>query len=129
MHSCFVKSFVISNFNVDYCFPRSIRRYFERTNALHGVRTMAKQKHPQILTANDLIEGRSVFMSPEGWSTDVSRAMVSVTAEQAVELEALGARFVDRNAVVGPYLIDVGLETGAPVPLSRRERIRAARRR
>lgn len=86
---------------------------------------MAKQAHPRVLTANDLIEGTSVFLSAEGWKADIAKAMVAVNADQADELAALGARFVDKNHVVGAYLVEVGLETGTPVPLSRREQIRA----
>ncbi|MEM7743858.1 MAG: DUF2849 domain-containing protein [Pseudomonadota bacterium] len=86
---------------------------------------MAKQDHPKVLTANDLVEGTSVFLSSEGWKASIDKAMVAVTTEQAEELEALGTRFVKDNSVVGPYLVEVGLETGAPVPLSRREQIRA----
>lgn len=87
---------------------------------------MAKTTHPTVLTANDLVEGHSVFLSPEGWSTNIAKAMVAVSSEQGEELEALGNRFVIENQIVGPYLVDISLETGSPVPLSRRERIRAA---
>lgn len=87
---------------------------------------MPKPFQNVVLTANDLVHGHSVFLSPEGWSADIARAMVSVTPEQAEELTALGNRFVVDNQIVGPYLVEVSLETGAPVPLSRREQIRAS---
>ena len=87
---------------------------------------MAKQFLPSVLTANDLVEGHSVFLCPEGWQPDIAQALVAVTPEQAEELLALGQRYVGENAVVGPYLIDVNLEDRAPVPVLRRERIRAA---
>lgn len=87
---------------------------------------MAKVTHPNVLTANDLVEGHSVFLTPEGWAPSISNAMVAVTPEQAEELEALGHRFVVENQIVGPYLVDVSLEGDAPVPLSRREQIRAS---
>ena len=86
---------------------------------------MAKTFHPTVLTANDLVEGHSVFLSAEGWARDIARAMVAVTPEQAEELEALGARHLTDNQVVGPYLVDVVLDSGVPVPLGRREQIRA----
>ena len=86
---------------------------------------MAKVQHPTVLTANDLVEGHSVYLTPEGWAPCIDRAMTAVTPEQAEELEALGARFVDENRVVGPYLVEVRFEQSLPVPLSRRERIRA----
>ena len=87
---------------------------------------MAKAFHPKVLTANDLVEGHSVFLTAEGWAPGIAQAMVAVSPEQAEELEALGRRFVVDNRIVGPYLVDVSTETGAPVPLSRREQIRAS---
>lgn len=87
---------------------------------------MAKVQYPTVLTANDLVEGHSVFLTPEGWGTSISKAMVAVAPEQAEELEALGRRFVVENRIVGPYLVDVSLESGEPVPVSRREQIRAS---
>ena len=87
---------------------------------------MAKKFTTAVLTANDLSEGCSVYLSPEGWSTDVAQAMTAVSPEQAEDLEALGARFEQDNQVVGPYLVDVSIERGIPVPIARREQIRAA---
>ncbi len=87
---------------------------------------MAKQFHPQVLTANNLVEGHSVFLSAEGWHRDIVRAMVAVTPEQAAELDALGLRHVRANEVVGSYLVDVRIGDGAPVPMLRREQIRAS---
>lgn len=87
---------------------------------------MAKQFLPKILTANNLVEGHSVFLCAEGWHRDIARAMVSVTPEQAAELEALGNRHVRANQVVGPYLVDVRIGDSAPVPVLRREQIRAS---
>lgn len=87
---------------------------------------MAKTFHPAVLTANNLAEGHSVFLAPDGWSRRIDAALVALTPEQAEELAALGGRFADENEIVGPYLVEVALDAGAPVPLSRRERIRAA---
>ncbi|MEL7469038.1 MAG: DUF2849 domain-containing protein [Pseudomonadota bacterium] len=87
---------------------------------------MAKQQHPMVLTANNLVEGHSVFLTPDGWHRDIARAMVAVTPEQAGELEALGKRHVTENEIVGPYLVDVMLGDAGPVPVQRREQIRAA---
>ena len=86
---------------------------------------MAKSFTPAVLTANHLSEGHSVFLAPDGWSRRIDAALVALTPEQAEELAALGNRFVDSNEIVGPYLVDVALDGGAPVPLLRRERIRA----
>ena len=87
---------------------------------------MAKPFTPAIITANDLVEGTAVFLGPEGWNADVATAMVALTPEQAEEFEALGQRHVKNNEVVEPYLVSVSLEDGKPVPLLRREQIRAA---
>lgn len=86
---------------------------------------MAKTFMPAVLTANHLAEGHSVFLAPDGWSRRIEAALVALTPEQAEELAALGNRFVDANEIVGPYLVDVALEGGSPVPVLRRERIRA----
>lgn len=86
---------------------------------------MAKTFNPAVLTANNLVEGHSVFLAADGWSRRIDAALVALTTEQADELAALGSRFVDANEIVGPYLVDVELAGGAPVPLLRRERIRA----
>ena len=86
---------------------------------------MAKTFSPAVLTANNLAEGHSVFLAPDGWSRRIDAALVALTPDQAEELAALGNRFVDENEIVGPYLVDVAIEDGAPVPLLRRERIRA----
>ena len=87
---------------------------------------MAKAFRTSVVTANDLVEGTSVFLGAEGWHADIGRAMLAFTPEEAEGLEALAERFVDTNTVVGPYLVEVGLEDGRPVPHLRRERIRAA---
>ena len=86
---------------------------------------MAKAFRTSVVTANDLVEGHSVFLGCDGWSPDIARAMIAFTPEEAGELEALAARFVERNVIVGPYLVEVAVEDGSPVPLLRRERIRA----
>jgi hypothetical protein len=86
---------------------------------------MAKTFSAAILTANHLAEGHSVFLAPDGWSPRIDAALVALTPEQAEELTALGNRFVHANEIVGPYLVDVAIEDGGPVPLLRRERIRA----
>lgn len=88
---------------------------------------MAKFKAPQVLTANDLVEGDSIFLGSNGWVRDIALARVAESARDAEALSATGAAAESANIVVGPYLIDVRLEAGRPVPLLRRERIRADR--
>lgn len=86
---------------------------------------MPKIFHPKVLTANDLVDGTSVFMTAEGWSDRISDALIATTPEQAEGLETTGGQSVAENDVIGPYLIDVALDGDAPLPLTRRERIRA----
>ncbi|MEM9146055.1 MAG: DUF2849 domain-containing protein [Pseudomonadota bacterium] len=88
---------------------------------------MPKAFKPQILTANDLIDGDTVFWAQSGWTRSVSEARVAQSPEEATVLEAAGQLEEADNRVVGSYLVAVGLETGAPYPLLRREQIRAER--
>ena len=87
---------------------------------------MAKQFKPVVVTANDLTEGDSVFLGALGWVRDVAEARVALTADEAEVLEQAGLEGEDDNIVVGPYLIEVSVATGRPVPVLRREQIRAS---
>ena len=87
---------------------------------------MAKEFKPVVVTANDLIEGDSVFLGALGWVRDIAMARVAMTAEEATVLETGGIEGEDGNLVVGPYLIEVSTATGVPVPVLRREQIRAS---
>ncbi|MDH3665484.1 MAG: DUF2849 domain-containing protein [Paracoccaceae bacterium] len=86
---------------------------------------MAKEFKPVVVTANDLIEGDSVFLSAQGWVRDIARAHVAYDADAAQALEADGLAGETANIVIGPYLVEVLLATGHPVPVLRREQIRA----
>ena len=87
---------------------------------------MAKEFKPVVVTANNLIEGDSVFLGAGGWVRDVRMARVARTAEDAAALEADGLAGETANLVVGPYLVEVSLEAGRPYPVLRREQIRAS---
>ena len=87
---------------------------------------MAKEFKPSVVTANDLIEGDSVFLGALGWVRDVAEARVALTKDEAAVLEQAGIEGEDANIVVGPYLIEVSTAIGKPVPLLRREQIRAS---
>ncbi len=87
---------------------------------------MAKEFKPVIVTANDLIEGDSVFLGACGWVRDIDKARVAMSADEAAVLEQAGIEGEDGNIVVGPYLIEVSVATGRPVPVLRREQIRAS---
>lgn len=86
---------------------------------------MAKEFKPVVVTANDLIEGDSVFLGACGWVRDIRAARVGMTADAAAVLEAAGIEAETGNLVVGPYLVEVALDRGHPYPVLRREQIRA----
>jgi sulfite reductase (NADPH) hemoprotein beta-component len=87
---------------------------------------MAKDFKPVVVTANDLIEGDSVFLGACGWVRDIRMARVALSGDEAGVLETAGFEGEAGNVVVGPYLIEVSLATGVPVPVLRREQIRAS---
>lgn len=86
---------------------------------------MPKEFKPVVVTANDLIEGDSVFLAAHGWVREIRHARVARSQDEAAALEADGQAGEAGNVVVGPYLVEVSLETGHPVPVLRREQIRA----
>lgn len=88
---------------------------------------MAKTFRPTVFTANDLIEGDSVYLGVEGWVCDIASAAVAQSAEEAVALEARAMQGEHENLVVGVYGVEVSLETGRAWPLLRREQIKASR--
>jgi hypothetical protein len=90
---------------------------------------MAKKAVLQIVTANNLLEGHSVFLSEDGWTADHRRARIASGAEEAAALETSGRRDEDSNIVVGVYLVDVELDTsGQPEPTHYREKLRVRAR-
>ena len=87
---------------------------------------MAKEFKPAVVTANDLTEGDSVFLGAFGWVREIADARVAMSRDEAAALEQDGIEGEDANIVVGPYLIEVSVATGRPVPVLRREQIRAS---
>ena len=87
---------------------------------------MAKAFIPSVLTANHLLEGDAVWWTGKDWSRDLTKAEVVMTYEDAttiLEMAATGASF--EAEVVGPYLVEIDVETRSPIV--RREAIRADR--
>ena len=90
---------------------------------------MAKKAALQIVTANHLTEGHSVFFTEDGWSADHHRALIASNAEDAASLEASAKKDEDRNLVVGVYLVEVALGAdGLPEPTHYREKLRVRAR-
>jgi hypothetical protein len=89
---------------------------------------MAKPPKLQIVTANHLLEGHSVFLAGDGWTADHRRALVA-GADASPDLEAAARADEDANLVVGVYLVEVQLDAqGHPEPTHYREKLRARAR-
>jgi len=86
---------------------------------------MAKKASLQIVTANHLLEGHSIFLGNDGWTADHHASRVAATPEDAVALEALGRIDEDANQVVGVYLVAIAYDAnGNPEPTHYREKMR-----
>lgn len=80
---------------------------------------------PQVLTANRLSRGDVVYWNGQrGWVTRLDEAEILPDAGAAAILEQ-ALEWVRRREVVGPYLFDVEIAAGKPVPVKVREVIRA----
>jgi hypothetical protein len=77
----------------------------------------------QALTANRLSDGIVVFRSKQGWVERFPDA--ELFTDPAPAETALAAAKALPQALVDPYLIDIRLDGGQPVPVSYRERVRA----
>ena len=78
----------------------------------------------KIITANHLIVGDVVFLTEDGWSPNVDRAVVADDDTALATLEARAAAAEASNIVVGPYAVDVRREGSRVVPLHYREVMR-----
>ncbi|PYD79902.1 DUF2849 domain-containing protein [Komagataeibacter sucrofermentans] len=76
-----------------------------------------------VITANRLLDGRIVWLAPQGWSEAISQARVFDNA--AVEDAIRQARAADANTVVGIYGVQLDPDATHITPLTVRERIRA----
>ena len=77
----------------------------------------------QALTANRLSDGEVVFGGEGGWVEKFSQAtLYSDRAEADAVLEDAKGQV---TTIIDPYLIDISLENGQPVPIALRERVRA----
>ncbi len=80
----------------------------------------------KVVTANRLGDGMVVYLDTAGgWSEYVEAARVAQSEAQSAEILALAEAPAQATRVVGPYLMDVSLENGAPRAVSNREIIRA----
>jgi hypothetical protein len=83
---------------------------------------------PSVMTANRLRSGEVVYLAEgERWVERLDGARAAHDPSEKATIEAIAARHVAANEVVGAYLMDVRIEAGVPRPTSMREAIRAAR--
>ena len=85
---------------------------------------MGRQKHPQIVTANDLFEGDVVYLTEDGgWTRLHSDAAVAQTPEDAERLLDVANR--QQGQIVGAYLANATIAgDGRPEPIHFREAFR-----
>jgi Protein of unknown function (DUF2849) len=90
---------------------------------------MAKTAATQIVTANHLTEGHSVFLTKQGWSANHHQALIASGKDAAAALEKAAKVDEDLNLVIGVYLVDVALDdAGRPEPTHYREKMRVRAR-
>ena len=80
---------------------------------------------PKVLTANRLGVGEVVYWNASrGWvgTFDEAEVLPDDTAERTL---AGAAEWIEKREIVAPYLFDVRIEAGKPVPVKVREVIRA----
>lgn len=85
---------------------------------------MAKAFPPKIVSANDLMDGDVVYLTPQGtWSRQITDSAVAQDEPAADVLLAEGEKRQD--LIVGAYLLDVAIgKDGAPSPTHFREKYR-----
>ena len=80
----------------------------------------------RVMTANRLLDGEVVYLTPAGaWSEQLAESRTAASEAETDILLGHAEAAVDGRLVVGPYLMPVALEAGRIKPLSQRERIRA----
>jgi len=84
-----------------------------------------KGKGPQSLTANELREGFSVWLTPElEWSRDFSEALKTEDEDLIEKMKTKGDADEEANLVVGVYFIDIELDSGLPVRYREKFRVK-----
>jgi len=83
-----------------------------------------KGKGPQTMTANELREGYSVWMTKDfTWSTDYSDALQTEDTDVIAKMQEIADRDVEANEVVAAYFIDIDPESGLPARYRERFRV------
>jgi len=86
---------------------------------------MARAFVTKIVTANDLLAGDAVYLTPSNlWSRDFREAKVCLSQDEAIKL--LDSTKFHQHHIVGAYLADVLADDNQPVELLHfREKFRA----
>ena len=75
-----------------------------------------KGKGPQAMTANELREGFSVWLTEDMiWSTNYEEALRTEDTDLIAKMQDVADRGMEANEVVGAYFIDTEPESGLPV--------------
>jgi len=86
----------------------------------------AREGPAKVITANDLRDGRVVFLDCEGsWTADIAEARVLADGPDLDAATAFASKQTDARIVVEAYAVDVVVTGGVPLPVRLRERIRA----
>ena len=84
---------------------------------------MSRPYKPQVLTANDLIEGDAVWLTADDqWSRNMADA--ELLEDEAVAQDRLLFAIAQSDVVVGAYLVDAEATDKGPVPVHFRETFR-----
>jgi hypothetical protein len=88
----------------------------------------AREGPAKVVTANDLRDGRVVFLAAAGgWTRDIAAAQVVHDGADLEGALAIARAEAEARIVVEPYPIEVAVTAGVPVAQRLRERIRADR--
>ncbi len=81
---------------------------------------------PKMITANELRDGYVVFLGPNGvWVRTVEGGQLFAEGPELDQAKVYAQAQHDARIVVEPYVIDIVVRDGAPVPEKLKERIRA----
>jgi len=84
-----------------------------------------KGKGPQSLTANELREGFSVWLTSKmEWSRDFGEALKTEDEALIEKMKAKGEADENENLVVGVYFIDIEADSGLPVRYREKFRVK-----
>ena len=81
----------------------------------------------EIVTANRLIDGTVVYLTEnDSWSEMIADACLAISEIKKTTLLETAALALKNQKIVGPYAMAAEDSPLGPVPLSQRERVRAA---